>query len=191
MRAALDVLEATDPDVPLMPRLEHVQLLDPADRGRFAAHGIAASVQPCHVGSDAATARRLWGTRAEANGYTWASIMRTGAVVAFGTDAPVEPIDPWPGIALAVRREDPRWADGTPPFGPQEAIPLDRALRGQCVDPATSARQHDRGRLTPGQVADVVVIPAAGIDDPVEPGGALATTRPMMVLMDGEVVFER
>jgi len=191
VRTALDVLAATDPAVPLMPRLEHVQLLDPADRGRFAAHGIAASVQPCHVGSDAAKARRLWGARAEASGYAWASIARTGAVLAFGTDAPVEPVDPWPGIALAVRREDPRWPAGTPPFGPQEALTLDRALRAQCVDPAVAARETDRGRLVPGQRADVVVITAAAIDDPVEAGGPLSSARPSMVLMDGEVVFER
>jgi predicted amidohydrolase YtcJ len=191
VRAALDVLAAIDPAVPLMPRLEHVQLLDPADRGRFAEHRIAASVQPCHVGSDAIKARRLWGSRAEARGYSWASIARTGAVLAFGTDAPVEPVDPWPGIALAVRREDPRWPVGTAPFGLDEALPLDRALRAQCVDPARVARETDRGRLTPGQRADVVVIAASAIDDPVEPGGALSTARPRLVLMDGELAFER
>ena len=111
VRAALDVLIPTAAGVPLMPRLEHVQLVHPADLGRFASGGVAASVQPVHVGSDAVMARRLWGDRAESNGYPWASIARTGAVLAFGTDAPVEPFDPWPGIALAVRRED---RDGRP-----------------------------------------------------------------------------
>jgi predicted amidohydrolase YtcJ len=94
-------------------------------------------------------------------------------------------------VALAVRREDPRWPAGTPAFGPQEALSLDRALRAQCVDPAVAARETDRGRLTPGQRADIVVIPAAALDDPVEPGGALSTARPSMVLLDGEVVLER
>ncbi len=191
VRAALDVLGPTARDVPLMPRLEHVQLVDPADLGRFASGGIAASVQPVHVGSDAIVARRLWGDRAESNGYAWASLARTGAVVAFGTDAPIEPIDPWPGIALAVRREDPRWPAGTPPFGPEEALSLERALRAACLDPALSARELDRGRLVPGHRADVVVLDASVVDDPVEPGGALASARPTMVLMDGEVVFER
>ena len=133
-----------------MPRVEHVQLLHPADRGRFVAGGIAASVQPVHLGSDAAQARRLWGARAEARGYTWASIAATGAVLPFGTDAPVESFDPWPGIALAVRREDPRWPAGTPPFGPDEALTPGRALRAACVDPAVSAGEPDRGRLTVG-----------------------------------------
>jgi predicted amidohydrolase YtcJ len=190
VRAALDILAPSAGGVPFMPRIEHVQLLDPADRTRFAAAGIAASVQPAHLGTDAAQARMLWGERAERNGYTWASIAATGAVMAFGTDAPVEPFDPWPGIALAVRREDPRWPAGTPPYGPHEALTLDRALRAACVDPARTARETDRGRLTVGQRADIAIIPAAALDEPVEPGGALATARPSLVLMDGVVVFE-
>ena len=191
VRAALDVLEPGARGQPLMPRVEHVQMLHPDDRGRFVAAGIAASVQPVHLGSDAAQARRLWGPRAEAEAYTWRSIAETGAVMAFGTDAPVESFDPWPGLALAVRREDPRWAPGTPPYAPDEALTLERALRAACVDPAVSARETDRGRLTVGQRADVVVIDAAAIDEPVTPGGRLATTRPMMVIQDGRVTFER
>jgi hypothetical protein len=173
-----------------MPRLEHVQLLDPADRRSFVAAGIAASVQPVHLGSDAAQARKLWGERAERSGYTWASIAATGAVMPFGTDAPVEPFDPWPGIALAVRREDPRWPAGTPAFGPDETLSLERALRAACVDPAVCAREPDRGRLVVGQRADLAVIPAAALREPVEPGGALATARPTIVVLDGKVVFE-
>ncbi len=190
VRAALGVLAPSAATSPLMPRIEHVQMLHPDDRPRFAAAGIAASVQPVHLGSDAVQARRLWGDRAEAEAYTWKSIADTGAVMAFGSDAPVEPYDPWPGLALAVRREDARWPAGTPPFAPEQAISLDRALRAQCIDPASSARETDRGRLTVGQRADVVVIPAAAIDEPVTPGGVLSTTRPQLVLIDGKVAFE-
>ncbi|MGK2850516.1 MAG: amidohydrolase [Candidatus Limnocylindrales bacterium] len=190
IRAALGILEPGARAQALMPRIEHVQMLHPDDRPRFAAAGIAASVQPVHLGSDAAQARTLWGSRAEIEGYAWRSLTRTGAVVALGTDAPVESFDPWPGLALAVRREDARWPAGTPPYAPDEALTLDRALRANCVDPAMSARETDRGRLTVGQRADVVVIPAAGIDEPVTPGGPLSTTRPVLVMVDGEVVFE-
>ncbi len=190
VRAALTVLAPGARQQPLMPRIEHVQMLHPDDRPRFAAAGIAASVQPVHLGSDAAQARALWGDRAEVEGYTWQSIAETGAVMAFGTDAPVEPFDPWPGLALAVRREDARWPAGTAAYAPMEALTLDRALRANCVDPAISAREADRGRLTVGQRADVVVIDSAAIDEPVTPGGPLSTTRPHLVLIDGEVVFE-
>ena len=190
VRAALDALTPTAATVPLMPRVEHVQLLDPADRGRFAAAGVAASVQPVHLGTDAAQARALWGERADSNGYPLASIAATGAVLAFGTDAPVEPLDPWPGLALAVSREDPRWPAGTAPFGTHEALALDRALRAACVDPALAAREPDRGRLTAGQRADVVILRASALEEPVTPGGPLATARPTIVLIDGEVAFE-
>lgn len=191
VREALDVLAPVGGRLPLMPRIEHVQMLHPADRPRFAATRIAASVQPVHLGSDAATARRLWGDRAEERGYSWGSIARSGAVMAFGTDAPVESPDPWPGIAMAVTRVDPRWPDGTPAFAPSEALSLDRALRGACVDGAVSAGELDRGRLVVGHRADMVVLPAAALDEPVEAGGALSTARPTLVLLDGRVVFER
>lgn len=190
IRAALGVLEPLAADSPLMPRIEHVQMLHPDDRGRFVAAGIAASVQPVHLGSDAFQAWKLWGDRAEAEGYTWKSIADTGAVMPFGTDAPVESYDPWPGLALAVRREDARWPSGTPIFAEEQSLTLDRALRANCIDGPVSARETDRGRLTVGQRADVVVIPAASIDEPVTPGGPLSTTRPQIVLMDGKVVFE-
>jgi predicted amidohydrolase YtcJ len=190
VRAALDVLTPFATTSPLMPRIEHVQMLHPDDRTRFAAAGIAASVQPVHLGSDAIQAWKLWGDRAEAEGYTWKAVADTGAVMAFGTDAPVETYDPWPGLALAVRREDARWPAGTPAFAPDQALTLERALRAQCIDGPVSARELDRGRLTVGQRADVVVIPAASLDEPVTPGGPLSTTRPDMVLLDGKVVFE-
>jgi len=194
VRAALDALEPVADRggaSGLLPRVEHVQLLDPADRPRFAAAGIAASVQPVHLRSDAEAARRAWGERAEQSAYAWASLAATGAVLAFGTDAPVEPFDPWPGIALAVCRTDASWPAGQLPFGSSEALPLDRALRAACVDPAVSAGEYDRGRLTVGQRADLAVIPAAALDEPVEPGGALATARPDLVMLDGAVAFER
>ena len=191
VRVALDLLAPVGGRLPLMPRIEHVQMLHPDDRPRFAAGRIAASVQPVHLGTDAATARRLWGDRAERRGYTWGSLAQTGAIVAFGTDAPVEPMDPWPGIAQSVTRRDPRWSDATPSFGPDEGLSLDRALRAACVDAAISAGELDRGRLSVGHRADIVVLPEAAIVEPVEVGGALSSTRPTMVLMDGRVVFER
>ena len=118
------------------------------------------------------------------------SLLDSGAVVAFGTDAPVEPIDPWPGLALAVTRVDGTWPAGAPPFGPDEAISLEKALRAATLGPAETTREVDRGRLVPGQRADLVVLPIAALTEPVEPGGALATARPRLVLIDGEVGFE-
>jgi predicted amidohydrolase YtcJ len=190
VRASLDALEPTAAKVPLMPRLEHVQLCHPSDRPRFRAAGIAASVQPVHLREDAATARRDWGDRAEAWGYTWRSLLDAGAVVAFGTDAPVEPIDPWPGIAMAVLRRWPGWPDGEPAFGPHEALTLEEALRAASIGPATAAREPLRGRLVPGAPADLIVLPPAP-REPAEAAASFAAVRPRLVLVDGEAVVER
>jgi predicted amidohydrolase YtcJ len=190
VRTSLDLLGPTASKVALMPRLEHVQLCHPDDRARFGALGVAASVQPVHVREDAETARRDWGARAEANGYTWRSLLDAGAVVAFGTDAPVEPIDPWPGIAMAVLRRDPSWGADAAPFGPDETLTLEQALRAATVGPHLSAKDPLGGRLVPGSRADLAVLPAA----PREPGAraaAFAEVRPRLVMLDGEVVVER
>ena len=187
VRAALDALAPTVGLTHLMPRVEHAQLVSTADIPRFAALGIAASMQPVHVRSDAEKARRLWGARAEDRGYALAALAATGAVIPTGTDAPVEPVDPWPGLACAVTRSAPSWPAGTPRFGPQNALDLWRAIRAACVDPAISAGETDRGRLVPGHRADIVVLSAAALDEPVEVDGDLWHARPRLVLLDGEV----
>jgi predicted amidohydrolase YtcJ len=190
VRAALDALEPTVGAAPFMPRLEHVQLCHPDDRARFGAVGIGASVQPVHLREDAATARSDWGDRTEANGYAWRSLLEAGAVLAFGTDAPVEPIDPWPGIALAVLRRDPSWGAEGKPFGPDEALTLEQALRAATVGPAALIRDPLRGRLVPGSPADLIVLPAAP-SEPAERAAAFASVRPRLVLIDGVPVVDR
>jgi predicted amidohydrolase YtcJ len=189
-RASLDALAPTAGRSAMMPRLEHIQLLHPDDRGRFAQAGIAASIQPIHVRADAAVARRLWGDRAETRGYPMRSLLDAGAVLAFGTDAPVEPIDPWPGLSMAVTRIDGSWPRGSAPFGPDERVTIEQALRAACLGPAVAAGEDDRGRLIPGQRGDLIVLPIEALANPIEPGGALATARPRVVVIDGETAFE-
>jgi predicted amidohydrolase YtcJ len=190
VRAALDALAPTVGMTPLLPRVEHSQLVAESDIPRFAELGIAASLQPIHVRTDAAQARRLWGARGEARGYALGALDATGALIPFGTDAPVEPVNPWPGVACAVTRSAPDWPDGTPAFGPRNALPLWRAIRAACLDAALTAGERDRGRLVPGSRADLVVLPAAAIAEPVETGGALWHARPRLVLVDGQVAAE-
>jgi predicted amidohydrolase YtcJ len=184
VRRALDVL-ADLPPTPLMRRIEHAQLVDPADQPRFGALDIAASVQPVHLRSDINAARAAWGARAE-HAFPLAGLLAGGALIPFGSDAPVEPVDPWPGIAVAVARRDPnRPADE--PLGEAHAIDLARAVRGACLDPARSASEADVGRLVAGSAADLVVVPADGLREPVD-AAALAATRPLATLIDGEIV---
>jgi predicted amidohydrolase YtcJ len=193
VREALDILGPLSGRAAFMPRIEHVQLCHPADRSRFALLGVAASVQPIHLRSDAAKARTDWGDRAETSGYTFRSLLDAGAIVAFGTDAPVEPADPWPGIALAVLRRDPTWGAYVEPYGPHEALTLEEALRAATVAPAATRRDRLGGRLIPGSPADLIVLPAAPRESPDagERAAAYATVRPRLVMLEGEVVLER
>lgn len=187
VRVALDILETLPAMGTVRHRVEHAQLVHPDDQARFGASGIVASVQPCHLGSDAKAARAAWGERTAA-AFPLRGLGRGGALLAFGTDAPVEPPDPWPGIALAVTRTDPGWADDGP-FHAEQSLDLAVALRAACLGPALAAGESDRGRLVAGQRADLLVVAADVLDEPPTPGGALAHARPQATLLDGEFVY--
>jgi predicted amidohydrolase YtcJ len=169
-------------------RIEHAQLVHPTDLPRFAALRVAASVQPCHLCSDALAEVAAWGART-ANSFPLRSLAATGALIPFGTDAPVESPDPWRNLAAAVARRDAAWSPERGAFHPEEALPIWRALRAACLDPALSAGAQDEGRLAAGFRADMVVVESAGLlaDDP--SGAALAAIRPLATLIDGEIVF--
>ena len=152
LRAALEVLESVDaaPVAGPMRRVEHVQLAQAGDLPRFAGSGIAASIQPVHLRTDRGKAFDHWGRgRSERDGFRIRSLLAAGAIVAFGTDAPVEPADPWPGIALAVSRRAAAWR-AAEAFGPDEAVDLSTALRAATVGPALVAGDPTGGRLVAG-----------------------------------------
>jgi len=190
VRAALDALAPVAGSTAVQNRIEHLQFVDPSDIGRFGELGVVASVQPIHLRGDARWARAGLGDRAERIGYPWRSVARHGGLLAFGADAPYEDIDPWPGLAIAVTRSDPSWPPGDV-FGAHEAVTIDMAVRAHCLHPALAAGETDRGRLASGSWADLMIVPAASIDEATVPGGALSTTRPRLVLEAGEVAFER
>jgi predicted amidohydrolase YtcJ len=185
VRVALRALSGIRP-LPVSKRIEHAQLVDPVDAPTFGALGIAASVQPVHLRSDAAAALAAWGQRTE-HAFPLADLIAGGAAIPFGTDAPVEPPDPWPGIAMAVSRRDTLQPHNRK-LGPRQAISLVRAVRAACLDPAEVAAQPELGRLIPGCRADLIVVPATALraGDP----QSLAATRPLAVLIDGQIVHE-
>ena len=189
LQSALHALEPVAPLTGPMARVEHAQFADPTDLPRMARARIAASIQPIHLRTDADGARAAWGDRAERRGFPLRSLADAGITVAFGTDAPVEPADPWPGIALAVTRTAPEWKD-LRLFGPSEAIALADAIRAATVGPALVAGDPAGGRLIPGSPADFVAIPAAALREPVEPGGVLWSARPAFVAIGGRIVYE-
>lgn len=139
-------------------RIEHVQIIHPDDRTRLAELSLIASMQPIHATSDYEMVDRYWGARGE-----WAYNLRLQhsqrVVMAFGSDAPVEPFDPRLGIYAAVTR---RRLDGSPgPAGwrPEGGLTLPETLLGFTQGPAYAAGLEDRlGRLAPGCLADLIVL---------------------------------
>ncbi len=147
----------TRPESRLRHRVEHAQFLQAADVGRFARLGVIASMQPTHCTSDIALVQRMLAGHEVAR-YAWRSLLDAGAVVTFGSDAPVEDPNPWLGIHAAVTRQR---VDGTPAGGwvPEERITLAQALRGYTVAPAyASGEERLKGRLRPGMLADFAVL---------------------------------
>jgi predicted amidohydrolase YtcJ len=155
-RDALDAFEATHEvwrPLGLRHRIEHAQCLAPEDVSRFAELGIAASVQFVHATSDRELIQRFWGDRAD-RAYRFRSLWESGAVLANGSDAPVEELDPLAGIrsGLAWREE--------------EALTLEQALQATCVTPAwLTYEERQRGKLLPGYLADLVVLSTDPFED--------------------------
>jgi predicted amidohydrolase YtcJ len=156
-REALDGFEAArDSWAPLglRQRIEHAQLLAPAELPRFARVGVAASVQFSHAPADRDIAEREWGAAA-AGSYAYRSLAEAGALLANGSDAPVEELDPIAGLRAGVLRT----LDDRGPWRPDQSLTPEQALRASTVAPAwLSGDEQRRGRLRPGMLADLVVL---------------------------------
>ncbi len=139
-------------------RIEHVQIVDPADLPRLAKNGIIASMQPVHQTSDRLMAEARLGPERLAGAYAWNSILKAGGKLAFGSDTPVEAPNPFAGIAAAMTRED---AQGQP-FGgwiPAERVTREQALAGFTIGAAYAAFAEGKvGSLTPGHRADFILV---------------------------------
>jgi predicted amidohydrolase YtcJ len=145
-------------DTGLRNRIEHVQLIDPQDACRLAELRIIASMQPIHATSDYLMADRYWGKRARWS-YAWKTQLNCGAVLALGSDCPVEPLNPLLGIHAAVTR---RRVDGSPSeegWYPDERLTVEEAVRGFTQGPAYAAGMEDRlGKIAVGFLADATVV---------------------------------
>jgi predicted amidohydrolase YtcJ len=163
-REALDAFEHTrDVWQPkgLRQRIEHAQLLAPEDVPRFAALGVACSVQFSHAPSDRDLADRFWAGKTD-GAYAYRALLQSGALVANGSDAPIEELDPLAGIRAGVRRT----IDERGPWHPEQTLTVDEAFRATCVAPCVLARdERRRGTLVPGRYADLVVLDRDPWDD--------------------------
>src|SRR5262245_56447203 len=156
-REALDAFESTREiwaPLGLRQRIEHAQCLAPEDVGRFAEIGVTCSVQFSHAPSDRDLADRFWPDKT-GGAYAFRSLWDSGAVIANGSDAPVEELDPLAGIRAGVLRT----IDDRPAWHPDERLTIEQALLASTVNPAWLAGdEHSRGRLLPGYLADLVVL---------------------------------
>jgi len=176
-----DVKEATSRrDARL--RIEHAQVLAPADIPRFARLHVIASMQPTHCTSDMKWAEKRVGPERIKGAYAWRSVLRTGAHVPISSDFPGETLNPFFGLYAAITRQDP---DGNPPDGwyPEQRMTIDEALRGYTIEAAYSEfEESDKGSIEPGKLADFIVISA----DPTRiPARELLAIRVLSVFVDG------
>ena len=169
-------------------RVEHIETIDPADIARFASLGVIASMQPYH-GDPSPNQISLWagniGPIRAGRAWSWNSIAATGGRLAFGSDWPVVPYDPFIALNNAVTRQT---IDGMPAGGwlPAERLPLADALTAYTAGSAWAAfAEHRRGRLAPGMDADLVVLDrdllAAG-------PSAIIGTGVRLTVLDGRIV---
>jgi predicted amidohydrolase YtcJ len=174
-REALDAFERTR-DLwhakGLRQRIEHAQCLAAEDVPRFAQLGVAVSAQFTHAPSDEHLAKRFWADKLDGT-YSFRSLLESGALVANGSDAPVEELDPWAGVVAAVLGH---WRD-------DQRLTIAQALHATCVAPTwLSHDERLRGTLVPGRLADLVVLDR----DPFEAEGAeLADVQVVATMVGG------
>ena len=138
-------------------RIEHVQIIHPDDLSQMGQHNIFASVQPVHLLTDWPTADKVWGQRAR-NTYAFRSLRDHGIALAFGSDAPVAPLNPMLGIYAAVTRQN---EQGQPAEGwyPQERLSIAETIEGYTMGPAQVAGKEPwQGSIAPGKWADMIVL---------------------------------
>ncbi|MEY4269993.1 MAG: hypothetical protein RLZZ58_1209 [Pseudomonadota bacterium] len=169
-------------------RIEHAQIVNPADFGKFAATGVIASMQPVHQTSDRLMAEARLGPSRLPGAYAWRSLENAGARLAFGSDVPIESADPFAGLAAAISRTGP---DGQP-FGgwrPDDRVSRETALDGFTRSAAFAGFADDRlGTLMPGMRADFLLIES---DPLLASPDQLRAMKPQEVWIGGRRLFVR
>jgi predicted amidohydrolase YtcJ len=167
-------------------RIEHAQHLHPADIPRFGQLGVIASMQGIHCTSDAVfVPARLGARRSEEGAYVWQKLMKSGALVSNGTDAPVEDIDPIASYHASVTR---KLADGSS-FYPDQRMSREEALRSYTRNAAYAAfEEGQKGSLGVGKLADVTILSMDVLTIPEE---EIRKTRVDYTIVGGKVLYER
>lgn len=168
-------------------RIEHAQILSPQDIPRFARLGVIPSMQPSHAISDLFFAPARLGVARLSGAYAWQSLLKTGAIIPGGSDAPVERGEPMIEFYAAIARKSQQGFTGEG-WHPEQAVSREQALKMFTIWPAFAAfEEKDKGTIAAGKLADLTVLSADIMKIP-EP--EILQTRCTMTVIGGEVVFE-
>ena len=182
-QAALDLLEAARKKAhnAVLPRIEHAQIVTAEDAARFGALGVVASVQPVHCTSDHAWTPTRLGPERTSEAFPWRRFLEGGAMLAFGSDAPVEEANPFVSLAAAQTRQDP---EGDPPGGflPDQRLTPEEALMAYTAWNAKALGRAELGAIKAGAVADLLWVEAAL---PTSDAAALRKVRPGRLWVNG------
>lgn len=163
-------------------RIEHIEMIDPADIPRFADLGVIASFQPLHAPQGESPTTRSIGPKRAQTAYAWRALAESGAVVAFSSDWPIVPVDPLLGIQTALTRQPHL------PGLPDQRLPLHQVLAAfTCNGAYAGFLEQDTGRLVPGMLADLVLLSGDIEATPVDDIAALAVC---MAVCDGVITHE-
>jgi hypothetical protein len=169
-------------------RIEHAQVVNPSDFKRFADLGIIASMQPSHAISDKRWAESRIGEYRVLGAYSWHLMQSYGVHVPFGTDFPVEPINPYRTLYAAVSRQD---EAGDPAGGwqPQERLSMAEAIRSHTYEAAYAEfSEKEKGTIAAGMLADLVV---HSKDLLTIPAKEILTTEPVYTIFNGRIIYEK
>jgi predicted amidohydrolase YtcJ len=167
-------------------RIEHVQVLQPADIPRFHTIGIIPGMQPTHATSDMPWAGSRLGKERITGAYAWRSILKTGSMIVGGSDFPIEHVNPLLGIYAAVTRCD---TGGNPPGGwfPEQTMTRGEALRAFTLWAAIgSFQEHTKGTIEPGKWADLTVLSG---DILTMNAADIPRTEVVMTIVGGRIVY--
>ena len=168
-------------------RIEHAQHLRASEIPRFGSQKVVASMQPYHAADDGRWCDKRIGPERSKGTYAFRSLLEAGAVLAFGSDWTVAPLNPMPGLKAAVTRQT---LDGKHPDGwhPEQKLTLDEALHAFTVGSAYAEfAEHAKGSLAPGKLADVVMLDRDLYQTPAE---QIDRARVLLTLVDGRIVWE-
>lgn len=167
-------------------RVEHAQVVAPDDFAGFASLGVIASMQPSHLLDDERWAGDRLGPERSRGAYAWRTMEQNGVHLAFGTDHPVQPLNPLRGIYACVTRQ---LVQGGRSWEPQEALPIKDCLRAYTVGSAYAEFEEKiKGTIAPGMLADLVVYP---VDLNKVPPRELLEIPVKMTIVGGRIVYQQ